>query len=484
MGPGMTRKSAWTPDRAFWAAFAGALLLNLSTRSLFYNFDGVACAIAVELSDFKHLVHGNHLGYGVLGWVFFSLWKLFGYQGPALLTLQVLDSILGAAAAAYFGDVLRRQGRGERESLLGAAALAVAHAWWFWSLEAQVYMLGALFIVLAAREALSDQPRPAAVGVWHGLAILGHVGHLMALPALVYAFRRRRPFKDYGVALVSTVALAYLLAGFLAVKPASLEELRLWLLGSAALGVDRGFSWHSTPLLYSIFSWSRMSFRVFTEFVGRTGISWTLGVVLAVLPVLAAVRGSLEKTREGNFWLIWLGGYALLFIAWEPYTIVYRVTDLLPLISLATLGLNGFSTRTRSWALATWILAAGAYNYATVVKPASAFANNPDLVEAEWTKVSTPPEAWVLVNGRGGVYVPYFSGRRTVNLRYFDAPGSLEARLDALTKENQLLFVTGRTLEQDGLRARLEAYGMKSSAQAPALETFVVSRGAKSPKKK
>lgn len=473
------KKAAWSPDRAFWAAFAGALLLNLSTRSLFYNFDGVACAIAVELSDFKHLVHGNHLAYGVVGWAFHSLWKLFGYQGPALLPLQILDSILGAAGAAYFADLLRKQGRGEREALLGGAALAVSHAWWFWSLEAQVYMLGALFIVLAAREALSDQPRPAILGLWQGLAILGHVGHLMALPALVHALRRKRPVKNYAVSLAATVVLAYLAAAVFAIKPSSIQDLKLWLLGSAALGVDRGFSWHSTPLAYSLFAWSRMSFRVFTEFVGRTGLSWTLGVILAVLPVLAAARGASEKTREGSFWLIWLAGYALLFIAWEPYTIVYRVTDLMPLLALATLGLSGFSPKVRAAALAAWILAAGAYNYATVVKPASVFSNNPDLVEAEWTKISTPQEAWVLVNGRGGAYIPYFAGRRTVNLRYFDAPGSLEVKLDDLTKAGQLLFVTGRTLEQDGLRARLEAYGMKPSSEAPALTTYLIARGAK-----
>ncbi len=476
------RKASWNPDRAFWAVFAAVLLLNLSTRSVFFNFDGVACAIAVELSDFKHLVHGNHLGYGIVAWLFNRLWQVFGWQGQALLTLQVLDCLLGAAGAAYFADLLRRQGRGEREALLGAAALAVTHAWWFWSLEAQVYMFGALFIVLGAREAVSDHPRPSRLGLWHALAILGHVGHLMAFPAFAYALYKkkdRRELVPYMTALGATVGAAYLLAGAFAVKPANMQELRLWLLGSAALGVDRGFDWHSTPLGYSLFSWSRMSFRIFTEFVGRTGVSWSFGAILAALPVLAAVRGAAEKSREAFFWLIWLAGYALLFVAWEPYTIVYRVTDLVPLVALATLGLSGFSSRARTAALAAWILAAGAYNYATVVKPASLFSNNPDLVEAEWTKASVPADGWALVNGRGGVYVPYFAGRRTVNLRYFDAPGSLEAKLDELTAAKQALYVTGRTLEQKGLRERLEAYGLTPVTQAPGLATYGVSRGAK-----
>ncbi|UPT73401.1 MAG: hypothetical protein M0D55_16215 [Elusimicrobiota bacterium] len=470
------RKAAWTGDRAFWAVFAGVLLLNLSTRSLFYNFDGVACAIAVELSDFKHLVHGNHLGYGVVAWAFDKLWRLFGYQGQAILTLQALDSILGAFGAAFFADLLRRQGRGEREAVLGAAALAVAHAWWFWSLEAQVYMLGALFIVLGAREALSDHPKPFWLGLWHALAVLGHVGHLMAFPAFAYLLLRKKGIREYALTMASVVAAAYVMAGVFAVKPANLQELRLWLLGSAALGVDRGFNWHSTPLGYSLWAWSRMTFRIFTEFVGRTGVAWSLGVVLAAVPVLAALRGAAEKTRESLFWLIWLAGYALLFIAWEPYTIVYRVTDLIALVALATMGLQGFSAKARTALLAAWVLAAGAYNYATVVLPSSRFENNPDLVEAEWTKISTPPDGWVLVNGRGGVYVPYFAGRRTVNLRYFDAPGSLETRLDLIAATGDALFVTGRTLEQEGLLARLRTYGLKPHTAAPALETFRVAR--------
>ncbi|MBI4062102.1 MAG: hypothetical protein HY403_11825, partial [Elusimicrobia bacterium] len=256
------RKSSWSDGRSTAAVFAAALLLNLSTRSVFFNFDGVACAIAVELSDFKHLVHGNHLAYGVVAWTFDRLWRIFGYQGQALLALQALDAVLGAAGAAAFSSLLRRMGRGERESLLGAAALAVSHAWWFWSLEAQVYMLGALFAILAAREALAERPRPALVGLWHAGAMLGHVGHLMAFPALAYVLVRKRgrgALSPYLAASGAAVIVAYACAGLFAVRPTSLIELKLWLLGSAALGVDRAFSWHSVPLASAVPAWLQMS---------------------------------------------------------------------------------------------------------------------------------------------------------------------------------------------------------------------------------
>lgn len=459
--------------------FVAALLLNLSIRSVFFNFDGVACSIAVELSDFKHLVHGNHLAYGVIGWCFDRVWRIFGYQGQALLVLQTLDAILGAAGAAVFSSLLRRIGRGEREAILGAAALTVSHAWWFWSLEAQVYMLGALFTALAAREALSDKPRSDLAGLLHAGAILGHAGHLMAAPAIMYVLagkKGRGEWIPYAKTLIIAVAVPYICAGLFAVRPSSFIELKLWLLGSAALGNDRAFSWHSIAISRAVPTWFMMSFRIFTEFAGLRGFAWSAGVILAVLPVAAAARGADEKSREAVFWLLWLAGYALLFISWEPQTIVYRVSDLLALWALATLGLQALPSRLRLGALAAWTAAAFAYNLAYVVRPASVFENNPDLVEATWTKTNSPENAWVLANNRGAVYVPYFAGRRPLNLRYYTDEAMLHARLDALTKAGEVVYVSGRTLEEEGLRAKLERYGMRPTASAPALSMFRVIR--------
>ncbi len=474
------KKMHWPEGRSAAAVFTAVLFFNLAQRSLFYNFDGVACAIAVELSDFKHLVHGNHLAYGVVGWCFDKLWRFFGYQGQSVLVLQVLDSVLGAAGAAVFSSLLRRMGRGEREAVLGAAALAVSHAWWFWSLEAQVYMLGALFAALAAREALSEKPRPALMGLWHAGAILGHVGHLMAFPALVYVLTRkkgRREALPYMSSLCVAVAIPYICAGLFAVQPSSFHELKLWLLGSAALTTDRSFLWHSIPLAQALPAWAGMTLRVFTEFVGRSGLAWTAGVALAILPLLAAARGAADRTRESAFWLLWLAGYAVLFIAWEPYTIVYRVSDLPALWALATLGLKALPARLRLGVLVAWTAAAFAFNLTYVVRPAADPANNPDLVEAEWTKISAPERAWILANGRGAVYIPYFAGRRPVNLRYYTDERVLHARLDALTGAGEIVYVSGRTLLEEGLRAKLERYGLKPAAAAGGLTMYRVTRG-------
>jgi hypothetical protein len=477
----MSRSETARERRLCAAVFAAVLLLDLSFRSQYFNFDGVACAIAVELSDFKHLVHGNHLAYGVLAWLFDAAWRLLGYRGRAILTLQVLDGVLGAAGAAVFASLLRRAGRSEREAALGAAALGVSYAWWFWSLEAQVYMLGALFAALAAREVLAEKPRPALAGAWLAAAALGHVGHLMALPALAWLLwkkRGRAALAPFAAAGAAAVASAYAAAGILAVRPRTLDELRLWLLGSAALGVDRAFSWHSDGLAAAIPSWTGMTFKVFCGFAGATGKVWLAGAALAALPLAAAAAGAWRGGREARFWLLWLAGYALLFLNWEPGTIVYRVSDLLGLWALALLGLQGLPARARGGALAAWVAAAFGYNLAFAIRPAADPSSNEDLVETSWTAARVPPDAWIVATSRGAVYLPYFAGLKTVNARYFGDEASLYARLDALAAAGAPVYATDRTLDTAGLLPELASYGLETAASGDGFTLYRVARAA------
>ena len=458
--------------------FAAALLLYLSFHSLFFNFDGVACAIAVELSDFKHLLHGNHLAYGLVAWLFDRSWRLLGYGGQAIFSLQVLDALLGAAGAAVFASLLRRAGRSEREAFLGAAALAVSHAWWYWSLEAQVYMLGAVFAALAAREALADKPRPAWVGLWQAGAVLGHIGHIMALPALAWLLTRkngRQALASYGATLSAIVLAAYAAAGIIIIRPHSPDELRLWLLGSAALAPDRSFLWHSAPPATALREWSALTLRIFCEFAGRPWPARAAGILLALLPLAASARGAIRGGRQSRFWLLWLGGYAALFLAWEPATIVYRVSDLIGLWALAMMGLEGMSSRARTAALAGWTAVAFAYNLTFVIRPAADPTSNADLVETRWIQAHAPVDAWIVTNGRGAVYLPYFAHLKTLNLRYLQDESSLNAKLDSLSS----IYVTDRTLEQSGMLAPLARYGLEPTASGDGLTLYHVRKSAR-----
>lgn len=435
------------------ALFCAVLLGYLSARSAFFNFDGVACAVAVELSDFKHLVHSNHILYGLLGWAFDRSWRLLGYRGEALYALQALNGLLGAAGAAALARLLRRLGASPREAALGGAALALSYAWWMWSLEAQVYLLGAVPLILAFTAALEERPRPALVGLLHALSMLGHAGHCMAAPALAWLLlagpRGRRGVAAYVGWAAAAVLAVYVPAVLLAVKPASGREFSLWLMGSAAIGQSRSFEWHANmPPLESLRHWGLNTLRVFCDFARAEGAAKALGIALAALPLASAVCAFRRPAREDQALGLWLGGHALIYTSWEPSTIVYRVSDLPALWALAWRGLDELDVppKARGAALAAWAAAAGLYNWQVSIGPDCDPRNNVEYMEALALRESTPPEAWLVANARSQVYYPYFAHRRHVNLRYYGTPEALAARVAALEAAGEPVYATERTL--------------------------------------
>ena len=454
--------------RLSWLCFAATALFYLSFHSYFYNFDGVACAVAVELSDFKHLVHGNHLAYGVVGWAFWSLWRLLGYRGPALLALQALNSLLGAGAVAVFYSALRRARVDRAVAVACAAGLAVSHGFWLWSLEAQVYPLGLLAIAWALREALSDRPRPARLGFFHGVAILGHVGHLMFAPAALYALYKRAPgfkkaFWRYFGAGAATVLPAYLLAGVFAVRPRSGDDLRLWLLGSAALNHQRSFAWHGSPGLVNFREWGTMTLRLFSDLLWAPEGLRALAVLLALAALAFAAYGARRALKgprrfEAALCGLWLAAYAALYLTWEPHTMVYRLSDLLPFWLLAALAVPA-----SPWPAAALAGALGVFNAVFGVGPRTVPQSNDDYQEAVWLDQALPDDATVVVTAQGQVYVPYFAHRRPLNLYYWELRlPELADELDARRARGERVFVTSRTLAQQGAEARrfFEVYGL------------------------
>ena len=268
-----------------------AVAVYLSTPAARFNFDGVACAISIELGDPRYLVHGNHVAYGALGWLAHQALRLLGYGGPALLSLQAFSSLLGAAGAAGFCVLLLRLGFAPALAAAASAGLALSRLYWSWSLEAQVYPLGCAFLLWAAAELARPEPRPVLLGLLQAGAILGHVGHVMfAIPALAL-LPDARARKRYLWALCAATVAAYVAAVLIFVRPRTLDELRIWLLGSAALPVDRSFKWHGGYSWRALYDW----IRVKLEFT--TG-GWVGGVLLWCC---AAYGGPLSSPFIGSF---------------------------------------------------------------------------------------------------------------------------------------------------------------------------------------
>lgn len=444
---------------------AAALLLYLARPSYFFNFDGVACAIAVDLGDVAHLAHGNHVLYGLVGLAFHKAWQLLGYRGQSIVTLQAMDSLLGGLGAALFCRLLLRLGCSRARAAACSAGLALSQAYWFWSLEAQVYPLGNVFALLAFSEAVEEEPRGARLGLWHGLAFLGHVGHAMLAPAILLALAgtrdpKRRAARWIGSAAV--VALAGYAVGALCVRPADLGAARSWLLGSAALTLDRSVRWYGGYSPANLWEWLRMTPRIFAEPEGLSGtaraLAWALGLA-AVASVLRGIFASVAdgKRRAAAAAVVWIAGYFLLFASWQPFTPVYRISDLFPLWLLIAYALTAAPAAALAAAL-------GAFNLALTIVPKTDAARNMTLQESLLLAEAAPEDAWIVVTGLGQVYVPYFAHRRPLNTKYFEGrPDALYKRLDELAAAGEPVFVTSWTLSQAngaGWDEALKGYGL------------------------
>lgn len=461
-----------------WVVGVCATLVYLAWPSCFYNFDGVACAIAVDLGDLAHLVHGNHLLYGLAGLGFFKLWQAAGYAGPSLPALQTLDALLGGAGAGVFCALLLRLRFPRGLAAAAAAGLALSQAYWFWSLEAQVYLLGAFFAVLAFFFACADEPQAALAGACHGLAVLGHVGHvLLAAPLLVLLAsggRLRRDLPRYLAAAAAVVLAGYAL-GAACVHPRSLSDLRIWLLGSAALSVSHKVRWYGGYSWSDLRDWLRMTPRLFADFdsqpAGPRALAFLLDGAALALCAAGLERGLRDgRRRAAAAALAWLAAYAVLYTSWQPYTVVYRISDLPALWLLAAFGLGALGAAAVP-AAAGAAAALGLFNFAFMIAPHARPESNSALQETLYVARETPPSAWVVVTALDQVYMPYFGHRRPLNTRYFEGrPAALTARLDALAAAGEPVYVTEDTLRKGaeyGWDAPLRAYGLRPVADGP-----------------
>ena len=84
----------------------------------------------------------------------------------------------------------------------------------------------------------------------------------------------------------------------------------------------------------------------------------------------------------------------------------------------------------------------------------------------------------MLATGRGAVYLPYFEGRKPLNLLYLQDEAALDARLDRLAASGERAYATDRTLALSGRREELTRYGLKTAASGDGLTLYQIGREA------
>jgi hypothetical protein len=413
-------------------SFAIPLALYLAWPSAMWNFDGVACAAALELGWPLYFFHANHLLYGFLG---FAFWQLVGLHlglSRALPALQFFTSLVAALGLVGVYRLLQKLLKNEMSSLLLTLGLSVTAAFWVWSVEAQVYALGffplswATYILFDSR----SENKYLWVGLLHGGAVLGHVMHVMwTVPAIYWMWGNTKAIRQYGVTLALATVLPYaFVLSFVVIPGRDLAHILIWLKGSAGLTPDRHWAWHSpgwvgpwqwlhstVPALWGSF-WPYGNAPV-------TNTVWALTAVSIILALTFLARSAkTDDRRMIRFSTFWLASYGLLLSTWEPATLCYRMTDIIPLGILFALAMRTWRVPVQILLACLFLTSTFAVNLTTRILPMHEVGRNSTYQETlSLSKISPPNSLYITPGGAPWIYLLYFTGRTAWNANMYDS---------------------------------------------------------------
>jgi hypothetical protein len=410
-----------------------------------WNFDGVACAAALELGNPTYFFHANHLLYGFLGYGF---WKIIGIPcglTRALPALQLFTSLLAALGLIGLFQLIRASLKSSVSALLLTMGLSVTAAFWVWSVEAQVYTLG--FFPLAWATYLLIEYKGAnkylAVGLLHAAAVLGHLMHfLWAIPALYWMWGQSKDIRHYLTVLFlgTVIPYAWVLAAVIMPRHDWPHTL-IWLKGSAGLTPDRSWAWHF-PGKTGPWQWLMSTLpELWGNFwpyggVPISKVPWALAICSIVLVVTLLIR-SWEHRQEKvwRFSWIWLGVYGLFLSTWEPTTLCYRLPDVIPLGILLALGLGSFRVSAKIVLASLWLGSTFTVNWMSRIAPMHEIQRNSVYQDTlTLSKITPPSSLYITTGGPTWLYLLYFTGRTAWNANDF-TPDQLK---DAIKREKRV----------------------------------------------
>lgn len=436
------------------------LVIYLSFLSTHYDPNGITEVMAVESRDASGLFLPRRILYRPVGYTFWQLLRLGGYEGGSLLPLQVLTAMFGALGIGTFFLVLRRLIREDSISLLITGGYALSYGYWVYS-EDVYYIIIATFFVLLAFYLLVSMPerrycskRLLLLALSSALAVCFWQTNIFFAPVIVLglvggSWRIRDKLKGafcYLLSLGVILGGLYLGVGYFVGGCRSGEDFTSWM------------TTYSTALpMWGVFDLSRLKDSAITVVATIVPLHYGFGlrsllqgeVVSSKLISLASLvslillflgwGGWAIKNRR-NFrgryspWLsvclVWLISYALFNVWWDPYEVKWWIAPIITFwITLAfilTEVKRVQSTQRDRFAIALTGLALGIIalaNFTAVILPHHSSPNE-DLEKALAFGNSMGPED-MLVSAAWDwtLYVPYFAQRNVLNLIAVSAEG-------------------------------------------------------------
>lgn len=178
------------------------------------------------------LFHPHHLLYHIFNRGVYLLSGLVGFKGSPEIPMEINNVIAGLAGLVLIYALARRIGMSFQLSLVCMVVVASSYSYWWYSVEAETYLLPIPFILLSAYQFIAiaesrfEGIRFAALGLTLALATLFHQQHILlilTMPISIFiVWRRLRPdvallTVTKGVAIMLMVSSVFIVVPYLLV---------------------------------------------------------------------------------------------------------------------------------------------------------------------------------------------------------------------------------------------------------------------------
>lgn len=391
--PAAPRSHSALEAGAVWAVVSALYLATLSGN---HSETEDSLNYAARLRDDPQS-DAPHLVFDWVAWLVYNGARSVGLVEGSLRPMQAMNAVIGAGAVSMLWLVLRHSGQRRLVAFTASGLLACSYAFWWNSVEAEVYALSALSTVVCLALALRAVERGswqafAILGIANGIAVLAHLQNVyfagVAVVGLVLASRsgRLRRWWPAGLAYVAGVASVVVLAFGVAaavIQPGSVREFQDWFTETTGQGqfgnveaemIPKGAVGAGRALIggHYILSLDGVKQALAERFPDRplveeyfliegfplVGVLALISVSLLVALCLLLLAASwVRRTRlEGTGRTVailcaaWIASYLPMLLVWDPFNTELWYVAWIPGAVLLALPLGAAS----SWVPARW----------------------------------------------------------------------------------------------------------------------------------
>jgi len=389
--------------------FALPLAVYLAFANQNYGSDAVGYILLIREGTTASLFQPHHLLYNPLGYAVAQVLDGIGVSASTAWTMQVVNSIAGATGVLLFFKVLLKLSGRLGLSTVFTLLLAFSMAYWEYTVEVEVYVVPATFLLaslLLMLDYLSGEKRPGAglfltLGLLTSAACLFHEMHTLFVPVIVtFTLFTVKSIRQRALMLALYMApFVVLVCGGYAAAAHATGNLdspgSFW--GWLTLTFHAGAGWGTLDYTnipsaaYGLFKtfFARSETRDFlvTGAIDRggTGIMAVIGVAGLTLAALAALTiAKLKRVYRAHRGLVlvlavWLAAYGAFCVWFDPYTHEFWIPLLPPIWLLIFLALQQWQpARPRLGTAVPVVLLVllASVNFAGDILPNSDIANN------------------------------------------------------------------------------------------------------------